>query len=336
MALTNAEYNRILRVLEDRRFTALRTRDRRREEIYGSVPEIRTLDEQLRVQSLKAAEAMRAGDRQAADKLRKWIGTVRKRKQELLLKAEYPADYLEVPYTCPDCGDTGYRDGEKCHCLRTLEKEEAARLSNLSGIAADETFETFRLSVYDDTEELPELGGKTCRQYMQETERFLRQWVRDFRTQHGNLLFMGHTGLGKTFLMNCVAQALLREGEDVLYLTASDFVESIRTSREDEGGRSRMLDMILNCSLLVIDDLGAEFTNSYTNAQLFYVLNHRLVKQRSMIISTNLSLRKIREVYSERISSRILADFDIIPLYGEDLRVRKREAGRSAGGTGLG
>lgn len=79
---------------------------------------------------------------------------------------------------------------------------------------------------------------------------------------------------------------------------------------------------ILECDMLIIDDLGTEVNNTFVSSQLFYCINERINRKKGTIISTNLSMDKLRDVYSDRITSRLMSQYQTIPLYGGDIRVR--------------
>ncbi len=81
--------------------------------------------------------------------------------------------------------------------------------------------------------------------------------------------------------------------------------------------------MILDCGLLIIDDLGTELVNSFTNSRLFYCINERILAGLSTIISTNLSLEELMNTYSERIFSRLTMSYQIFKIYGDDIRLKK-------------
>ena len=154
-------------------------------------------------------------------------------------------------------------------------------------------------------------------------------WCRDFGDRFdekgGNLLFTGTTGRGKTFLTNCIAKALLDSYHSVIYLSAHDLFEVFSRNRFDYQTEEEMKDMyqfILECDLLIIDDLGTELNNSFTSSQLFFCMNQRLLNSRSTIISTNLSLDRLRDEYTDRFTSRIMSHYTVIPLYGEDIRLK--------------
>ena len=83
-------------------------------------------------------------------------------------------------------------------------------------------------------------------------------------------------------------------------------------------------DHIYDCDLLIIDDLGTEFTNSFTSSQLFICLNERILRRKSTLISTNLSPDDIRKLYSERVFSRISSSYTVLRLIGDDIRIQKK------------
>ena len=131
--------------------------------------------------------------------------------------------------------------------------------------------------------------------------------------------------MGKTFLSRCIAGEVMKRGHSVIYLSAGDLFEVFsknKFSNEDEDGMQEMYRFVLECELLIIDDLGTELNNSFTSSQLFYCINERMSRKRSTIISTNLSLAGLRDSYTDRVASRIMSGYTIIPLYGRDLRLR--------------
>ncbi len=322
MALRNSQFNEIMRSYGDRQLRNARLQKARREEVYQRLPGLRDLDNELITASVHAAEAALAGDSSLSASLPSKIRSIRDEKDRLLESAGYPADYLELPYDCPYCRDSGFVDGAKCRCFRQQEQSFLYRQSNVEGIVRRENFDHFNLSVYDGREPLPEAGGRTCREYMRSVEAGLRRWCADFPQKGGNIIFMGNPGTGKTFLMNCITKALLDSYHSVIYLGSADLFESFsRSMRGQDEDAEAVSDAILETELLLIDDLGTEFSNSFTTSKLFYVLNQRLVMKKSVIISTNLSFRGLRDLYSDRIVSRIMSDYEIIPLYGRDQRL---------------
>jgi DNA replication protein DnaC len=163
---------------------------------------------------------------------------------------------------------------------------------------------------------------------MQKVVAGCKNFIRHFNKSHDNLLFTGNTGVGKTFLANCMAKELLDRGYTVIYLTAFrlfDILEKNKFSKDEDSSyeAANQFDYILDCDLLIIDDLGTELNNAFTNSQLYLILNERLLRQKSTIISTNLSLPNINTIYGERIFSRIASNYSVHRIIGEDIRLHK-------------
>ena len=149
-----------------------------------------------------------------------------------------------------------------------------------------------------------------------------QRFVQNFDHKFENLFLYGDTGVGKTFLSHCIARELLRSTHCVLYFSAYDLFDMMAAnsfSRKDTGTDE---ELIYDCDLLIIDDLGTELNNAFVSSQLFYCINERLLRKKSTIISTNLSMTMLRDTYSDRISSRIISQYSIIPLYGDDIRTK--------------
>lgn len=131
-------------------------------------------------------------------------------------------------------------------------------------------------------------------------------------------------------MSNCVAQKLLQSGKTVLYQTAPVLLESVidyKMSKQKEL-MDNIYQNVLNVDLLIIDDLGTESLNSMKLSELFTILNTRILnlnqKVTKTIISTNLNIKDIFNIYEERIGSRIAGYYDIYCFFGEDLRFRKK------------
>ena len=151
------------------------------------------------------------------------------------------------------------------------------------------------------------------------------RYIDEFDKTFSNLFFYGGTGLGKTFLSHCIAKELIERAHSVIYYSAFElfdlFAKNSFGRRETE---SDMTDYIFDCDLLIVDDLGTELTNSFVSSQLFLILNERLQRQKSTIISTNLPLGTFAELYSERVFSRITSNFQLFQLIGNDIRIQKK------------
>ena len=130
-------------------------------------------------------------------------------------------------------------------------------------------------------------------------------------------------------MSNCIAKELLKKGKTVLYQTAPVLLESVIDYKMNKQKNlyDNIYDSILTTDLLIIDDLGTETVNTMKISELFTILNTRILnfnnKVTKTIISTNLSIKDIFNIYEERIGSRIVGYYDIYCFFGDDLRFKK-------------
>ena len=326
MALSNSQYDAIMREYGRQQIENHHKLEERRKEIYARLPVVRQLEAEIAERSVACAKKLLEGDKGVLDRLKEDLKDLREQKSLIIRAAGYPDDYLELHYRCPDCRDTGLIDGRKCHCFLQAQMKLLHDQSNLEDVLERENFNALSYEYYDDTEILPQLGI-TNAAYMRRVVAGCREFVRDFDKKHDNLLFTGSTGVGKTFLTNCIARELMDDFHSVIYLTASDLFDVFSRNKFDYDNAEDMKDMyrfILDCDLLIIDDLGTELNNSFTSSQLFYCINERMNMSRSTIISTNLTLARLRDSYTDRVTSRIMSGYRIIPLYGGDIRLLKK------------
>lgn len=322
-------YSRLLRAYEETRVQHLHEQKLRRERIYNELPEYAALDRQIAETSVSAAKAALDGDTTALDRLSANNRKISEEKQALLQAAGYPADYLALTYTCPDCKDTGFMGHEKCHCFKQALTFALSEASTLPRLLEKENFNTFSFSYYDDMTADPQLQ-LTPRENMHKIVTEAHRFIEEFDTKSRSILIYGNTGVGKTFLTNCIAKALLDTAHHVVYMTSHGLFETFEAHRFDHGEQpeqSSLYHYIFHCDLLIIDDLGTELSNSFTNSMLYTCLNERQLHGKSTVISTNLSLEQLRDRYSERIFSRITGNYTLWKLIGKDIRVRKRMEG---------
>lgn len=325
MALSNSQYDAIMREYGRQQLENQHQLEERRNEVCRAIPAIRELEAEIAARSVAGAKRLLAGDEGALEELKEELADLREQKALLIRAKGYPEDYLELHYKCPDCRDTGWNQGRKCHCFLRAQMKLLYAQSNLDHVLDQENFSRLSYDYYDSQEIIPELGI-TNGDYMHRVVAGCREFAADFDRKKDNLLFTGSTGVGKTFLTNCIAKELIDSGHSVIYLSAGDLFEVFSRNKFDYDTPEDMRDTyryILDCDLLIIDDLGTELNNSFTSSQLFYCINERMNMNRSTIISTNLSLKQLRDSYTDRVTSRIMR-YRIIPLYGRDIRLLKR------------
>lgn len=324
MALSNAQYDEIMRSYDERQLHNRFISRQKILEAYEKEPRLKSIDDSIASYSVKQAQKLLEGDTSALAELKGIISNYKKERTELFGEMGYPSDYFDPVYTCPDCKDTGYINGEKCHCFKQAIIDTVYSQSNIKNILARENFSSFSYDYYSDQDINPTTGLSSLAT-VQNAVLECNNFIDDFENKPKNLLFYGDTGVGKTFMSNCVAKDLLDKGYSVIYFTAFQFFDIL--SKGVFGKDSDALAThknIFDCDLLIIDDLGTETPNSFTTSQLFLCVNERILRQKSTIISTNLNLDQIMDVYSERTFSRISNSYSIIKLFGDDIRLKKR------------
>lgn len=318
MALSNGQVQEIQRILSERQLEAHRRYLEKREEIFRKLPELEELEEKVRAFSLSVAGEMQQGNREGLLRLKEEIGKLHQEKEALLETAGYRIqDLEEEEHFCPLCQDTGYVDGKKCQCFLKLQGELLYRQSRMGAVLERENFSKFQLERFDNIEKLGQCGNKTLREYMKEIRDYLTNYCEEYPKNNRSILFTGSTGTGKTYFLHSIAKALLDRGVSVLYFTATGLFEYFSKRMREEDTE----DYIEEVDVILIDDLGTEFSNSFTTSRFFALLNQRILDRKTMLISTNLNFKELREMYSDRVVSRFMSDYEIIPLYGKDQRL---------------
>lgn len=327
MSLNNTQYNAIFRKYDARQLKNQHIVSERIQYVYNEIPRVREIDDTIASISVEQAKKLLDNDSSASEELKTQIQKLTAEKVELMRSHGYPEDYFSPPYTCPDCKDTGYIGREKCHCFKQAEIDFVYTQSNIKRILKKENFQNFSYEYYSETEVNPSTGLTslaTAKQAVKNCKDFIEHFNAD-NMPFQNILLCGDTGTGKTFLSNCIAKELLDQGYSVIYLTCFELLEILESNTfSKDPVDSEKYQNIFDCDLLIIDDLGAELSNSFTNSQLFLCLNERILRQHSTIISTNLGLNQLAETYSERIFSRIASNYKMIQLFGYDIRIQKK------------
>jgi DNA replication protein DnaC len=327
MAIKNEQYNQILREYDSRQLANRHALDLRREEVFAAVPKLKCLEDEMISLSAESGRKALFGDERILQELKKKNAVLKSRQIELLTAHGYPADYLELHYQCSMCKDTGYIGTKKCKCFKQAIANMIYNDSNINLSLQKENFAHFNFAYYSD-DFMDETIGLSPLSNIQKIVAGCKNFIRHFDQRHDSLLFMGNTGVGKTFLANCVAKELLDRGNTVIYLTAFrlfDILEKHKFGRNEDNTyhAASQFDYILESDLLIIDDLGTELNNAFTTSQLYLIMNERLLRHKSTLISTNLSLENLNMNYSERIYSRLISNYTIIRIIGEDIRLHK-------------
>lgn len=339
MALKNSQINCILREYDRKQQENRRQLRERQEEIYKILPAVREIEQELASNAVEATKLTLSGSESAIDELREKNQSLMEAKTALLTSHGYSTDYLCLSYFCPDCKDTGYitehiwqnedhilLSSNKCHCFKQAIVDLLYTQSGIRSAIEQENFSTFCYDYFSQDYIDRNLGISSYENIVRAVAT-CQNFIQNFDKEFQNILFYGNAGVGKTFLSNCIAKELLNSSHTVIYLTAFQFFDILERHKFDKNDTDYSMEEkfqgIMDCDLLIIDDLGTELTNSFINSQLYLCVNERLLSKHSTIISTNLSLDEIRELYSERIFSRITSNYTIIKLFGEDIRLKK-------------
>lgn len=322
--LQNYQYDAIMREYSRRKATGIRLAQARRQEVARRLPRIEEIDAEVAGLGAGAIRSLFSGSPQEAAHVKEKIARLSQERKSLLTRHGYPEDYLETPYTCPLCQDTGYIGREKCSCFRNAEISLLYSQSNIHEILGEESFANFSFDYYSD-KLIDETSGLDARTLAKRAYDAAKRFVLDFDRGPHNLLFFGSTGVGKTFLSRCIAHELLSTAHCVIYFSSHELFEKLASyafGREEHASSED----IMEADLLIIDDLGTEMTNSFVSSQLFLCVNERILRRKSTIISTNLSQAELAATYTERTFSRIIGSYDIYKLIGNDIRLQKRFA----------
>ncbi len=296
-------------------------RDARVAEVRQKIPEIARLQAELAAAFADGARRALVDGAQAAhiaQALRTRAGDVQRQIACRLEAAGFPQNYMDIRCRCGTCRDTGYVGEDmrgRCQCF--TQRVLALRFEHAEGLP-EHSFERFDERLYPSASQ---------RAQAVEARNLLETYAERFPESGAlNLLLLGASGLGKTFLLDSVARRISERGYVTLRISAFRMFEGMRAYHMGENQSGTAFEQMLNCPCLLIDDLGAEpMFKNITVEYLFTLLSERAAARRHTAIATNLSLVQLAERYGERVVSRLLdrSTTEIIRLSGEDLRTRR-------------
>ena len=294
---------------------------KRREEIKNKYPEILELDTTIQKLCLNLSMAALRGitDQNELNNIKEEITDLRAKKYEMLVSHGYNPDYLNLHYNCPKCKDTGFIGIEKCSCFKSKLIKLYYKDSDLEEAVKTNNFKNFNINLYPNHKLNDE--RYTPRKNIEDILEYITgEYLPNFKNSNTNLLFYGNSGTGKTFLSWCIAKELLDKGFLVVYKTSDDLLRALKDIKFNND--TDLENLLINCDLLIIDDLGSEQITDFSSTELFTLINKKILKNKKMLISTNLSLPLISIRYSERISSRIIGEFKLFKFFAEDIRIQ--------------
>lgn len=302
--------------------------DSRTKEVYDNFPDIKYISDEIKKNGLKMTKSILDNiPKEDLIAMENRQNELIKKKEELFDKHKIPQDYLELKYDCNSCKDTGFlENGRRCNCLKQRMLEDSYAMSNLKEILEKDNFNTFDIDIFSDrpveNRDLSPRENMKC--ILQDMYFYASNFGCENDEEKNNLIFIGKPGLGKTFMCSCIAKEVLNRGYTVIYQTSFNLMEVIERYKFKTSSFSSVdeenYNNLFTCDLLIIDDLGTEMPNTFTTSELFNIINSRLNSGKKIIISTNLNLSQINEIYTARILSRIVGNFKLYEFYGEDLR----------------
>lgn len=316
--------------LENIRAANSREHQRRLSRVYAAAPEIERLEALMRTQmtELVRLTVSRAPDlAEKLDALRRENLDAQIKRAELLVEHGWPVEYLDDIYSCPKCRDTGIYDSAPCSCLEKLYNRELTKELGALLQHGDESFERFDLGLYDDSYDSKYMA--VPRSAMTVVFNSCRKFAENFPNVSSSLLLQGAPGLGKTYLSACIAREVAAKGFSVCYDSASAALDTFekqkfsRDAAEAEAAAVRVRRM-LDCDLMILDDLGTEIITPASKSALYTLINSRLTSGRKTIISTNCSDDELQEKYTAQIYSRIAGEFLQLPFAGRDIRLIRK------------
>lgn len=318
----NRKVNR--RLEEIRRNNELIHQNRLRE-VYRAIPRVEEIVNQKKIIGYKLVKAV-IHSKDILGELETESKALDSEKDKLLLSNGYPVDYLEPIYSCSICKDTGVVETSYCSCKKRMITEELYAISGIDKVIQVENFKNFDLKLFRANRNQSETLSprEMMKIYLDDALNYVNNFPYN---KNKNRIYYGPVGTGKTYLCNCIAKGLLDNGYLVVYQTATklmNFISDYNFSRaEDKGILISRYELLRDCDLLIIDDLGTEISTSINTTHLFELINDRIIKEKATIISTNLNLENIRDDYDDRIFSRILGEYEVFNVFGDDLRIKK-------------
>ena len=323
MAYSQEIISRARRKLESQKADWESRQRQHQQQVYAAIPRVREIDMLLRRNMTAAAQAVftQGGDPRAAMEQVRQENQILQQEREDLILAQFPPEYAREEPICLNCGGSGYVGSRMCSCLLELcrqeQKKELALLTCGEG-----RFTDFILEYYSDAID-PKLGVSP-RAVMRGNFAVCRRYGENFSLDKGNLLFVGGTGLGKTFLSACIATSATEQGFSVDYEPAGHLFQKLERNRFSPTPETAAAVARLEaCDLLIVDDLGTELPGNFVTAALYNLLNDRLLAGKPMVISTNLTMDEVAGRYSPQIASRLQGSFQRLTFVGQDIRILK-------------
>ncbi len=311
-------YDKAHAILSQRRSKAQAENDMRIKEINEKIPEIKEINDALfntgreLIRIITEANGKDVSER--IERIRQNNLGAQQLARQLLAANGYPADYLDMHYTCGKCGDTGYNGSSICSCLNALfAKLTTAKLNEKAQLSLS-SFKTFSLGYYQGDDRIA----------MERILNYAMNYAANFTPSSESILIFGNTGLGKTHISLAIANEVLQKGYSVIYDSIINILRDIEKEHFSHEKSSEILDLITDTDLLILDDLGTEFESKFYNSAIYNIINSRLIKEKPTIINTNMDFSAISSRYGGKVASRITTIYTCLEFKGDDVRLQMK------------
>ncbi len=317
--------------IQKRRNDAEYTAKQHKNELTANYPEFQFIESELAKTGFETINALSLPKEKVnaeLNRIRQKNTQLREERKKLLKALKLPEDYLDIKYTCKKCNDTGVienYDDERhvsygtrlCDCHNELLKKYASEKMSAMTPLELSSFEDFDLSYYSKSK-----NGENFSPY--ETMKMVFNgcinYAQNFDTDSNSLYFYGRTGLGKTHLSLAIANEAMTKGYNVVYGSVLNFLNKLEREKFGRADTYETEDILIGADLLILDDLGAEFSTAVSTSALYNIINSRIARGVPTIISSNLSLEEIKARYPESITSRIIGNYKPVEFSGKDIR----------------
>lgn len=335
--MDNQVYREILKKRDIKRQRKIDEAIIKKKKIYKDYPELEEIEREINMLALNITRSIVASDEITKqiekENMKIKLDKLEEKRHKILKKIGITEKDLEPNFDCKVCNDTGMVTKDNitsyCNCFNQEVLNYTYRQSNILKLD-DENFKTFDNCYYSSKPNKEKYGiEKSPLENIGIIKNIAIEFCKNIKSENQkNLLFTGNTGLGKTFISNCIAKELIDKGLNVVYQTSPILMDQIidyKFSYDKTESQKEKYNKIFNVDLLIIDDLGTETMNNNKFTELFNIINTRLLNNKKMVISTNLSLNDLYNRYDERILSRLIGNFTICKFIGEDIRLKKKK-----------
>lgn len=328
MGYSSSVYKTAADRLFERRLKAEKEADRRKAEIYKKLPRTKELEKEISRCGIQAARAVISGGEitEEMKNLRDSNLAMQSELTEILSSNGYDKNVFEPSYSCKKCNDTGYYEENGrtlvCNCLKQTLVSCACEELNRTAPLSLSTFKSFSLDYYEKETDLK--TGISPFNHMSKILRYCQNYAENFTKNSESILMKGATGLGKTHLSLAIANKVITKGFGVIYVSAPSLMQKLEKQYFSNNDENSALDMLVECDLLIVDDLGTEFKSQLSVSLMYNIFNSRMLANKPVIINTNLNLRELEKFYTERFVSRIIGNAQKLDFLGSDIRVRKK------------